>query len=169
MVLGAFVIVGWIASAVAGRVKSLPMQYAAFGVYILAEVLIFVPLLYIAQGTAPGVIGSAGFVTLLGFGALTAIVFITRKDFSFLRPLLMFAGILAVIGIVVSLVMGFTLGVWFSVAMIALAGGMILFETSNILHHYPSDRYVGAALGLFASVALLFWYVIRLFMSFQDD
>lgn len=169
VILGGFMVVGWLASMVAARVESLPMQYLAFGVYIVAEVLIFVPLLYIAQATAPGVIGSAGLVTLLGFGALTGIVFYTRKDFSFLKPLLMFLGILAVIGIIASVLLGFTLGVWFSVAMIALAGGCILYETSNILHHYPTSRYVGAALGLFASVALLFWYVLRLFMSLQDD
>jgi len=46
-----------------------------------------------------------------------------------------------------------------------LAGAAILFDTSNILRTYPEDRYVSAALQLFASVALMFWYVLRLFMS----
>ena len=169
LVLGAFVVVGWIASAMANKIESLAMQYVAFAIYIAAEVIIFIPLLYVAQTYAPGVIGSAGLVTLIGFAALSGIVLYTRKDFSFLRPLLMFIGILALVGIVASLIFGFTLGVWFSVAMIALAGGTILYETSNIIHHYPTTRYVGAALGLFASVALLFWYVLRLFMSLQSD
>jgi FtsH-binding integral membrane protein len=168
-ILGAFVVIGWIASFMANRVESLPLQYAALGIYVVAEAIIFVPLLYIAELQVPGVIGSAGTVTLLGFGALTGIVFFTKKDFSFLRPVLMFAGILALVGIVASFIFGFTLGVWFSVAMIALAGGSILYQTSEILHHHPSDRYVGAALGLFASVALLFWYVLRLFMQMQSD
>ena len=44
----------------------------------------------------------------------------------------------------------------------------ILYDTSNVLHHFPEDRYVGAALQLFASVALMFWYVLRLFMSSRD-
>jgi FtsH-binding integral membrane protein len=39
------------------------------------------------------------------------------------------------------------------------------YDTSNVLHHYPEDRYVGAALELFASVAMMLWYVLRLFMS----
>ncbi len=60
---------------------------------------------------------------------------------------------------------GFNLGTWFSVAMVGLAGGAILYDTSNILRHFPEDRYVGAALELFASVALMFWYVLRIFPS----
>jgi len=46
-----------------------------------------------------------------------------------------------------------------------LAGGSILHDTSKVLHTYPEDRYVGAALQLFAGVALMFWYVMRLFLS----
>ena len=59
----------------------------------------------------------------------------------------------------------FQLGLYFNLAMVGLAGGAILYDTSNVLHHFPEDRYVGAALQLFASVALLFWYVLQLFMS----
>ena len=67
--------------------------------------------------------------------------------------------------IVVAIFGGFNLGTWFSIAMIVFAGAAILYDTSNVLHHFPEDRHVGAALQLFASVALMFWYVLRLFMS----
>jgi FtsH-binding integral membrane protein len=49
--------------------------------------------------------------------------------------------------------------------MIGFAGAAILYDTSNIMRNYPEDRYVAAALELFASIALMFWYVLRLFMS----
>jgi FtsH-binding integral membrane protein len=49
--------------------------------------------------------------------------------------------------------------------MIVLASGYILYDTSNVLHRYRTDQHVAAALALFASVAILFWYVLRLFMS----
>ena len=62
-------------------------------------------------------------------------------------------------------IISWNIGTWFSVVMIAFAGAAILYDTSKIMHHYPEDRYVGAALELFASVALMFWYVLRLFMS----
>jgi FtsH-binding integral membrane protein len=158
-------IVGWLATRVAHTVQSKPLQYVALVGFVVAEAIIFLPLLAIAMALQPGIVESAVGVTLLGTGGLTAVAFITRKDFSFLRGILVWGGILALIGIVASVLFGFALGTWFSVAMIGFAGAAVLFDTSNILHHYPEDRYVGAALALFASIALMFWYVLRLLMS----
>lgn len=165
-VLGGFVIVSWFASRAAMQATSKAAQYAALGGFVLAQALIFVPLLYMAIYFAgPGVLDSAAWVTLLGFGGLTAVAFVTRKDFSFLGGLLRWGFVVALVLIVAGVLFGFELGTFFSVGMIALAGGAILYDTSNVLHHYPEDRYVGASLALFASVALLFWYVLQLFMS----
>jgi len=166
LVLGGFMVASWLATRAAHTAKSKPAQYAALFGFVLAEAIIFVPLLYMAQHYSKGgVIESAALVTLLGFGGLTAIVFVTRKDFSFLGGLLKWAGILALVAIVAAVLFGFNLGTWFSVGMVGLAGAAILYDTSNVLHHYPEDRYVAASLELFASVALMFWYVLRLFMG----
>lgn len=163
--LGAFMVVGWLASRTAHRAESTATQYLALTGFVIAQAVLFVPLLFVAQYTAGGgVIESAAWVTLLGFGGLTAIAFYTRKDFSFLRSVLMWGGVAAIVLIVSGSLFGFQLGTFFSVAMIGFAGAAILYDTSNILHHYPKDRYVGAALELFASVALMFWYVLS-FMS----
>lgn len=165
MVLGGFVVVAWLATHTAHRARSLPVQYLALAGFVTAQAIIFVPLLYLAQSVAPGTIESAAFVTLLGFAGLTAVVFTTRKDFSFLGGILRWGFIVALVMIVAGVIFKFELGTFFSVGMIALAGGAILYDTSKVLHHYPEDRYVGAALELFASVALLFWYVLRLFLA----
>ena len=165
LVLGAFMIVGWIASSVASSSASRGAQYAALAGYVVAEAIIFVPMLYLAEQTAAGVIQSAALVAVMGFAGLTAIVFITRTDFSFLRGMLMWGGVLALVAIVGAVLFGFHLGTWFSVAMVGFAGAAILYDTSNVMLHYPEDRYVAASLSLFASVALLFWYVLQLFMS----
>ena len=164
-VLGGFVVVSWLASRTAHTATAKAVQYAALAGFVVAEAIIFVPLLWIANQYAPGVITSAVAVTFLGFTGLSLVAFFTRKDFSFLRGILCWGGIIALVLIVAGTIFGFQLGTFFSVAMIALAGGAILYDTSNILHHYPEDRYVGAALELFASVALMFWYVLRLFLS----
>ena len=165
LILGAFMLVGWLASHVAHRVESKPMQYLALAGFVVAQAIIFLPLLYIAMLTEPSIIESAAGVTLLGTAGLTAVAFITRKDFSFLRGMLVWGGILALVAIVSSVLFGFALGTWFSVAMIGFAGAAVLYDTSNVLHHYPEDRYVAAALELFASIALMFWYVLQLFLS----
>ena len=165
LVLGAFMLVGWIATHVAHTVASRPLQYLALAGFVLAEAIIFVPLLYIAMRLQPGIIESAAGVTLIGTIGLMSVAHITRKDFSFLRGILVWGGVLVLVGIVSSILFGFYLGTWFSVAMIGFAGAAVLYDTSNILLHYPEDRYVGAALQLFASIAMMFWYVLRLFMS----
>jgi FtsH-binding integral membrane protein len=168
LVLGAFMLVSWFASRVSLTSESKGAQYAALGGFVVAESIIFVPKRWLANPHAPGAIHSAALVTQVGVAGLTAVAFVTRKDFSFLRGMLMWGGVVAMLAIVGGILFGFELGTWFSVAMIGFAGAAILYDTSNVLHHFPEDRYVGAALQLFASVALMFWYVLRLFMSGKD-
>ena len=168
LVLGGFMVVSWMASRAAMSSTSLSTQYAALVGFVAAWGIIFVPLLYTAEQLAPGAIQSAALVTLLGFGGLTAIAFRTRKDFSFLGGILRWGFVVAMIAIVGGVVFGFALGTWFSVAMVGFAGVAILYDTSNVLHHFPEDRYVAASLQLFASVALMFWYVLQLFISNRD-
>lgn len=168
VLLGGFMVASWAATRIAHTAQSKVTQYSSLGGFIIAEAIIFAPMLLIAATYHQGVIKSAAIVTLAGFGLLTAIVFYTRKDFSFLRSVVLWAGGIALLAIASSFIFGFHLGTWFSVGMIALAGAAILYDTSNVLHHYPEDRYVGAALQLFASVAMMFWYVLRLFMSSND-
>jgi FtsH-binding integral membrane protein len=176
IMLGAFLVTSWIANAWAHSDTSVGLQYAGLFLYVLVQAIIFVPLLSIAQGYALefGAIGEvsvitvAAITTLLMFGGLTAAVFLTRKDFSFLRTALWIGGVAAFALILMSAFAGWNLGVWFTVAMIVLACGWILYDTSNVLHHYRTEQHVAASLALFASVALLFWYVLQLLMSLSS-
>lgn len=142
-------------------------QYLAFGLYILAEALIFVPLIYMAVAFTDSldVLNQAAIVTLSLFTGLSAIVLITKKDFSFLKAGLTVGFFIALGLILAGTLFGFNLGLWFSVGMCILAGGSILYQTSNLVHKYTQDQYVPAALGLFAALMLLFWYVLSIFLS----
>ena len=173
VVLGGFMLVSYIADRWAHSNTSRQMQYLGLSVYVIAEALIFVPLLWFAQnffgGQDSNLILSAGIVTGVVFGGLTFTVLVTKTDFSFLKWALVVGGFIAMGLIVCGIVFqGFSLGIWFSIAMVILASGAILYNTSNILHHYNTDQYVAASLALFASVALLFWYVIQIFMHLED-
>jgi uncharacterized protein len=164
LILGGFMVAGWLARRVAHGSSSRGLQYVALGGYVVAQGLLLTPLLIVAHIKAGGgVIGSAAIATVLGFAGLTAIVFTTRHDFSFLGALLKWGGFCALGLIAASVLFGFNLGTVFSAAMVTLAGAAILYDTSNILHHYPHDKYVGASLELFASIVMLFWYLLRLF------
>ena len=140
----------------------------ALALYIVAEAIIFVPLIYVAESVAPGAVEVAGIATIIGFAALTAIAFATKKDFSFMGSLLVWIGLGALALIVVDVLFGLSLGPIFAVGMVIFAGAAILYDTSNVIHHYDEDRYVAASLELFASVALMFWYVLQLFMASRD-
>ncbi len=165
-ILGAFMVVAWLARKVAYKAESLTLQYVGLGGYIIAEALILIPLLYQTDRIAPGAIENAAIFTAVGFTALTAIVIITKKDFSFLRSMLMWGGFIALGLIIIALLFKFSLGIWFDVAMIAIGGGSVLYDTSNIMRRYSKHKYVSASLSLFASIALIFWYALRMFRRF---
>ncbi len=171
MVIGGFMVVGWIADKWAHSNVSQSTQYIGLGIYVVAEVVIMCPLLWICANLAdnPNLIPMAGIMTLLMFGGLTATVFITKKDFSFMRGALMLASFGALGVIVGGMMFGFDLGLFFSVAMIALASGYVLYYTSNVIHHYRPGQHVAASLSLFAAVALMFYYMLILLLELTSD
>lgn len=161
----------FVANMIIARSRTIAGHYAALGFYVLLEVAIFIPILSIAiklVPNGPALVGQAAVMTGLIFGALTATVFALRKDFSFLRSALVFASIAAIGLILCSLLFGFSLGVVFTYLMIALACGYILYDTSNVMLHHDKSMYVLAACALFASIMLLFFYVLRLFLASRN-
>ena len=177
-VLAAFMAVSYIADRWAESNTSRGVQYLGLGLYVIAEAIIFIPLLVIAQhhsaeflakhGQEAHIIRDAALLTIALFSGLTLSVFISKKDFSFLRSGLMLASSLALGLIIMSIAFGFGLGMLFSVAMIVLAAGYVLYYTSRILAHYNPSQYVAASLALFSCIALMFWYMIRLLMKLRQ-
>lgn len=167
IILAAFMGVSWIADRWARSDASQGKQYLGLGLFVVAEAVIFLPLLYIAAFYTgdPTIIPMAGIITGLLFAGLTATAFITRKDFSFMRGILTIGGFVAMGVIICSIMFGFNLGLFFSGAMVLFAGGSILYTTSNIIHHYRTNQHVAAALALFSGVMLLLWYVLRILMA----
>jgi len=167
IVLGSFMAVSWVANkwAYGGATKG--MQYAGLVLYTLAEAVIFLPMIGLAMLKPNGVaiIGQATVVTGFLVLGLTAIAFTTKKDFTFMGGMLKVGCFIALGLVVASILMGFSLGIWFSGAMILLVAGCLLYNTSAVLYHYAPGQHVAASLSLFASVATLFWYVLRIFMS----
>ncbi|UXI68049.1 Bax inhibitor-1/YccA family protein [Tahibacter amnicola] len=167
--LGAFMLVGWLATNMADNSDSNQKQTLGLGIYVVAEALIFSPLFALAGMVAPDAIGYAVFVTALLVGGLTWTAFTMKTDFTFLGGFLRVAGMVALGAIIVGAIFGFSLGLGFSALMVLFAGGCVLYDTSQIIHHYPTDRPAGAALHLFASIALMLWYVLRIFISLASS
>jgi FtsH-binding integral membrane protein len=164
--LGGFMMVTRYAEKMALNTHDKSKQYLALGIYVVAEAFIFIPLIFIsisiaAEGGAH-ILSQAAVMTLSLFTGLSAIVLLTKKDFSFLRAGLAIGFFVAMGLIVAGTLFGFNLGLWFSVGMVLLASGSILYQTSNMVHKYEEDQYVAASLGLFASLMLLFWYILSI-------
>jgi FtsH-binding integral membrane protein len=165
--------VSYIADRWARSNTSQSLQYAGLSLYVVAEAVLFMPLLYIAGQyeafTGQSIIATAGVITLILFGGLTAVVWMTGANFNWLRNVLFVAGIAAFGAILCGIIFGFSLGIWFTAAMIAFACGWILYDTSAVMHDYRIGQHVAASLQLFASVMLLFWYVIQFVMQYTSS
>lgn len=173
IVLGAFMGVSWLARSWASSGQSVTKQYLGLGLYVVAEAFILLPALYVAiviMGQ-PDIPILAAIITSVCFAGLTAFVFMTRVDLASWGTYLFAAGLIAMGVVIAGVFFGFSLGLFFCGAMVALACGYILYDTSNVLHHYDTRQHVAASLALFASVALLFYYVLRIMMMFagSDD
>jgi FtsH-binding integral membrane protein len=174
ILLLAFMGAGWVANKFAFSQTSKGMQYLGLGIYVVAEAFITLPLLWVAQWVAMQkgmpvneLIGQAAIITLVLFGGLTATVLVTKKDFTFMGKFLSLAMWVAIGAVFAGLLFGFSLGLWFSVAMLALAGGYVLYYTSAVMKNFPPTYYVGAALALFSAIALMFFYVLRILIALQ--
>lgn len=159
----------WLGSVLSNNLAFNPSkekQYLGLGLYVILEAIIFLPMIAIAMAYSGGeMLTQAATITLFMFSGLTAVVFFTKTDFSFLRTILIVGGFVSLGTIVVGALFGFNLGLWFSVGMVVLASASILYQTDQIKNQFGTEQYVGAALQLFASVMLLFWYILRILMS----
>jgi len=165
----AFIGVGYLARYWARSNTSVGLQYTGLSLYVVFEAIIFVPILYVCIRVlnAPDLVAQAGIMTLCVFGGLTAAVFVTRKDFSFLGPILGIASFI-MLGVVICATLGlFNIGLLYAFFAVALACGFILYDTSNVLHHFRTDQHVAASLDLFASVAYLFYNILWILMQLQ--
>ena len=164
--LGGFTLLGWLARGLAAKADSVNLQYLGLGLYVIGQAIVFTPLLFVAvYFSDPSVLPTAAILTLFMFVGLTTIAFTTRTDFTFLGGILKIGGFVALGAIVCSVIFQFSLGLFFSLAMVVFASAAILYDTSKIMEYYAPSQYVAASLELFASVALLFWYVLQVVMS----
>lgn len=178
LVLGAFIGVSYVARWWANNGANPVMAYSGLALYVVLEAVIFIPILHFTiysiqrinpNVNGPDILGQAGVMTLALFGGLTFVAVMTRKDFSFLGPILCCGGFLMFGLCIAGIFFGFGLGLWFSFLGVALACGFILYDTSNVLHHFRTDQHVAASLELFASVALLFFYILRILLSLAGN
>jgi FtsH-binding integral membrane protein len=186
LVLVMFMVVGSVAERLARSETSRGLQLGGLGLAVVLQAILLQPMLWTLivrfghpaelftatgdglglalSGQAAAILMQAIVITLSIFVGLTLTVFVTKKDFTFMRGALAICTFAALGVIGASMLFGFSLGALFCGAIILLMAGYILFQTSTILKEFPPTAFVAAALMLFSTVATLFWYVLRLLM-----
>jgi FtsH-binding integral membrane protein len=119
--------------------------------------------LYVIGKTNPTSILQAGVLTVAIFGGLTAYVFVSDRDFSFLRGMVTVGLVVLIAAGVINIFVG-SLGLGFALAVAALLlfAGFVLYDTSNIIRRYPTNEYVSAALSLYLDAFNIFLALLRI-------
>jgi FtsH-binding integral membrane protein len=166
LLIGSGMVAQWLAKSDSSRA----LQYLGLAVIVTAWTFLMQPMLWVlfTKGNFAnplGMLGQGITITLAIFIGLTATVFITKKDFTFLRGVVT-VGMFAAMGIILgSMLFGFSLGLVFTGALIAILALKILYETSMLMSYFPPTHYVAAALMLFSTVATLFWNIMVFLMK----
>lgn len=138
------------------------LQQIGFCLYVFLYSLAFAPMLSMFEiNYGIGLILEAGIITSGLFLGLTAVAFLTQKDFSFLLTSLVISSFLLLFFAITGLVFGFSFRNLFAFLLVVLASGWMLYQTSKVLHHYQPNQYIAASIALFSSVTWLFWTILR--------
>jgi FtsH-binding integral membrane protein len=158
-----FVLMGGVLGAQAVRHVPGVNLLALFGFTTLTGAIIS-PLMYIVGRDNPASILQAGLLTVGIFGGLTAYVFISKKDFSFLRGMVMTGLIVVFLAAILNLfiVGSSALSFGISAAALLLFSGFVLYDTSNIIRRYPTNEYIAGALDLYLDAFNIFLALIRI-------
>jgi hypothetical protein len=150
--------------------RSMGVQYAAAGIWVFFLGLLLTPLALVVRHATGSfaILGEAAVLTGCVFTGLTAYVFFTKKDFSFLRGALWLLSWLALgVGLLLTVFGGLGGGgsIVYSVLWVVLLGGWVLHDTSKVLHHRHVSQYVAASVDLLIDFVYMFIHIVSILLS----
>jgi modulator of FtsH protease len=157
------VMLGAVMGATAVRHVPVVNLLALFGFTTFTGVVIS-PLMFVVFRDNPASLLQAGLLTVGIFGGLTAYVFISKRDFSFMRGML-FTGLVVMIlgGLLNWFIVGSSaLSFGLAAATLLLFSGFVLYDTSNIMRRYPTNEYIAGALDLYLDAFNIFLALVRI-------
>jgi len=167
--VAAFFGISLVTRAMLAGQKSMGIQYAAAAIWVFFLGLLVTPLAMIAQRVTGSyaILGQSAILTGCVFTGITAYVFFTKKDFSFLGGALwMISWIAFGLGIVLSIFGGFgnSTALLYSCGMVLLLGGWVLYDTSKVLHHRHVNEHVAASVDLLIDFVYMFIYIVSILL-----
>jgi modulator of FtsH protease len=117
---------------------------------------------YVALANGPSIVLQALGGTGLIFFALSGYALTTRKDFSFMRGFLFTGLIVAIVAMLLNIFLNIpVLSLVISAAVIMIMSGLILFDTSRIIHGGETN-YIRATVALYLNVYNIFIHLLHL-------
>lgn len=158
-----FLMIGGVIAAQAVRHRPGVNLVALFG-FTTFTGLVISPLLYVISRQNPASIFQAGALTIGIFGGLTAYVFVSDRDFSFMRGMLVVGLVIVILGSLLNVFMAGSsaLGFGLAVGALLLFSGFVLYDTSNIIRRYPTNEYISGALDLYLDAFNMFLALLRI-------
>lgn len=149
--------------------RSIGIQYTAAAIWVFFLGLLVTPLAMVAQRVTGSyaILGQGAILTGCVFTGITAYVFFTKKDFSFLGGALwMISWIAFGLGIILSIFGGFgdKTALLYSCGMVLLLGGWVLYDTSKVLHHRHVNEHVAASVDLLVDFVYMFIYIVSILL-----
>lgn len=129
---------------------------------------------YLSMSNGGQVVMQALGGTAVVFFALSGYVLTTKKDFSFMRGMLVAGLVVVLVAIVGSLVAGMfgvdvsTFSLAISAAIVLLMSGFILYDTSRIVNGGETN-YLMATVGLYLNIYNLFVSLLHLIGAFSNE
>lgn len=138
-----------------------------FGFSLIEGMAIGPRVAWYAAHTHDPVVTHASITTLGAFLGLTAYVFWSKTDFSYLGGFVWTAlwGLI-IVGLLSWFVpMGHAVNTLYSYVGVLVFIGFILYDTSNIIRKVPTDEYVHGTIELFLDLVNLFLFILRILGS----
>jgi len=124
---------------------------------------------YLALPGGPALVMQALGGTAIVFFGLSAYALTSRKDFSFMGGFLMVGLIVAVVAMIANIFLAIpALSLAISSAMILIMSGLILWDTSRIIHGGETN-YIRATVSLYLSIYNLFIHMLHLLTALGGD
>ena len=163
IMIAVFIGMPFVIYRVRDSVWSLPLTFLFTGFmgYVLGPILT----LYLGLPNGPQIVLSAFATTAVMFTGLSAYALATQRDFSFMRGFLFVGLIVVLLAIVANLFLAIpALSLTISAAAVILMSGLILYDTSRMLHGGETN-YVVMTVSLYANIYVLFTHLLNLFTA----
>lgn len=167
LVMVVFIGMPFVINALRNSMWSLPLTFVFTGFmgYVLGPILTF----YLSLPNGGQIVTAAFGTTAVMFLGLSGYALVTRKDFSFMGGFLMVGLLVVLAAIIANLFLQIpALSLTISSAAVLLMSGLILFDTSRMVHGGETN-YVIMTVSLFANIYVMFMHLLNLFAAFSGD